>query len=146
VPPTDEWAAPVPRHPDRWRALAPAAVLLVIALVGVRNHVMRDQSSWQGASFGMFATFENDISRSVAVTVDDGEGPRRVRLPEHLEDDVRRLEVVPTDEGAAELAEEVAELLEPGSVVHVEVRRIDLTRGDPMELSLQVLASGTAKA
>jgi hypothetical protein len=140
-----DWAAPLPRRrSDRLRALAPVLLLLVIAVVGVRNHIVRDQSSWQGVTFGMFATYENNVSREVVVTVDRGDGPERVSLPDSLDDDVRRLEVVPTDGAAASLARSVLDLLDGPADVDVTVRKIVLTGDDPLELRYGPLATGTA--
>jgi hypothetical protein len=140
----DDWSTPVPPGRDRWRALAPALLLAVVALLGVRNHLVRDQSSWQGASFGMFATYENDSSRVVAVTVDGGDGPTRVRLPDSLHDDVRRLEVVPTEADANALARRVLELLPGPATVEVTVRKVVLTGDDPLRLRYEVLTRGGA--
>lgn len=70
-----EWAAPPPSTTgDRWRAIAPALALVLVALVGVRNHVDHDQSSWEGASFGLFATYDNDASR-LALLVNSNDDP-----------------------------------------------------------------------
>jgi hypothetical protein len=140
------WSTPLPRdRTDRARAVLPAVLLVVVAVVGVRNHVVHDQSSWQGASFGMFATYENDSSRSVAVTVDGGSGPQRVSLPKDLQDDVRRLEVTPSDAAATRLASAVTERVGAGVTVEVVVRRVVLDGDDPLTLHYDPLASGSAR-
>jgi hypothetical protein len=124
--------------------VAPAVLLVLIAALGVRNHVVRDQSSWQGVSFGMFATYENNVSRVVVVTVDRGAGPTRVSLPESLADDVRRLEVVPTDGATSSLARSVLDLVDGHATVEVSVRKVVLSGDDPLELRYELLASGEA--
>ena len=141
-----EWAAPVPRAPsDRVRALVPAVLLVVVALVGVRNHVVRDQSSWQGASFGMFATYDNRTSRTVIVEVDRGEGPERVDLPPELRDDAERLKVVPTEGGAGALAAAVLERVDDERAsVDVEVRRVVLDDHDGLEVRVEPIVEAGA--
>jgi hypothetical protein len=142
--PDPEWSAPLPAGADRWRAIAPAVLLAVIALMGVRNHIVRDQSSWQGAGFGMFATYDNDSSRVVAVSIDGGDGPQRVRLPDSLDDEVLRLKVVPTGDGADALARRVLELVDGPADVQVTVRKVTLSGDDVITLRYEVLASGEA--
>ncbi len=141
----DDWSTRVPAGRDRWRAIAPALLLAVVALLGVRNHVVRDQSSWQGASFGMFATYENDSSRVVAVMLDAGDGPRRVRLPDSLRDDVRRLEVVPTKADADALARRVLGLVDGPAEVEVTVRKVVLSGDETLRLRYEVLTTGGAR-
>ena len=141
-----DWAAPVPRgRSDRLRALAPAVLLVVVALVGVRHHVVRDQSSWQGASFGMFATYDNGNSREVVVTVDRGDGPARVTLPKDLRDDAQRLTIVPTEGGADALAGAVLERVEgEDTSVRVEVRRLVLDDDGTLRAHLETIVDAEA--
>ena len=80
------------------------ALLVAIATLGVIRSVTLEQSSWQGASFGMFATYENTTSRAVRVRLDRADGPVFVNVPADLDDDAVRLEVVPTDASARRLA------------------------------------------
>jgi hypothetical protein len=143
----DGWAAPLPdERSDRLRAVLPLLVLLAVAGIGVRNHIERDQSSWQGATFGMFATYENDISRTVVVTVDRGDGPERVALPGELDDDVRRLAVVPTEGAARDLARAVLDLVDGADVtVTVEVRRVALEDDEDLRLHLETLVQASER-
>jgi hypothetical protein len=141
---SDDWSVPLPPRPDRWRAVAPAVLLAVVALLGVRNHSVRHQTSWRGASFGMFATYENDVSRVVVVVLDKGDGPTRVTLPDSLADDVLALRVVPTDAHAAELARAVLDLVDGPARVDVTVRKIVLSGDDQLTLRYRPLASGEA--
>jgi hypothetical protein len=143
----DGWAAPLPgERSDRLRAVLPLVVLFVVAALGFRNHIVRDQSSWQGASFGMFATYENDISRTVIVTVDRGDGPERVALPSELDDDVRRLAVVPTKGAARDLARAVLDLVDGADVtVTVEVRRVALEDDEDLRLHLETLVQASER-
>jgi hypothetical protein len=130
---------------DRARAIAPAALLLVIALIGVRNHVVRDQSSWQGASFGMFATYDNRVSRVVIATLRQDDEVTRLAIPADLRDDARRLTVAPTGGGARSMARAIVSRVEGDSTVRIEVRGPALEHdADGLELRLTVLAEGEA--
>lgn len=121
-----------PRRTERWRSLAPAALLVAIAAVGVVRSITLDQSSWQGASFGMFATYESSRSRVVQVRVHGAGGEVVVQLPEDLADDGERLEVVPTDGAAQRLAAAVLHRLPPagGQRVLVEVWGLRVIRDE----------------
>jgi hypothetical protein len=130
---------------DRARAIAPAALLLVIALIGVRNHVVRDQSSWQGASFGMFATYDSRVSRQVVATLHEDGEVTRLAIPADLGDDARRLTVVPTGGGARSMARAIVSRVDGDASVRIEVRGPVLEQGaDGLELRLTVLAAGSA--
>jgi hypothetical protein len=126
--------------------VAPAVLLAIIAVVGVRNHVHRDQSSWEGASFGMFATYENHVSRLVVVTVTGPDGPFRAALPDDLQDDAQRLRVVPSQAAADRLAQAVAERVRDDGATGVEVAlwRIGLGTEDGLRLRLHEVLTGTA--
>lgn len=121
------WAAPLPRGVgDRVRALALPALLVAIATLGVVRHIAVEQSSWQGATFGMFATYDNRTSRTIVITLTEPEGERRVAVPPELRDDARRLGVVPTEAGARALARRVLALADDATAVSIEVWRLDL--------------------
>jgi hypothetical protein len=142
-----EWAAPLPRAgSDRLRALAPAVLLAAVALVGVRNHVDHDQSSWEGASFGMFATYDNHVSRLVLVTVTGPDGPFLARLPDSLEDDALRLRVAPSEGAADRLARQVAALVadDGATRVTVELWRIAVDDAHGFRLRFEPVLTGTA--
>lgn len=114
---------------------------MAIATLGVVRSATLQQSSWQGASFGMFATYDNRASRTVVVQVAESGTQRRVRLPSDLEDDATRLTVVPTDDAARRLAEEVLDLVPGADEVEVDVWRLQVrtTKG-----ALLVTTSGLA--
>ena len=125
------------------------ALLVVVATVGVVRSVTLHQSSWHGASFGMFATYDNVSSRTVRVTLDGagGASPVRVQLPAALEDDAGRLEVVPTDAGARRLAAEILERVPADRArrVLVEVWRVRVRdEGGDLRLGAEPLARGQA--
>lgn len=125
------------------------ALLVTVAALGVYRHATLDQTSWQGASFGMFATYDSRPSRAVIVRVADGTDVRQVALPTELEDDAERLRVVPTDGGAVDLARDVATALAhvgtPFDGVEVEVRGLAIQRSDDgLEVRIRRLAHGGA--
>lgn len=144
-----EWAAPVPQdRGDRLRVVALPVLLAAIAVVGVLRVAALDQSSWQGASFGMFATYDNTISRSLAVTVTGPDGTARVLLPADLRDDARRLKVVPTEAGADRLAAQVLARIADAEAVEVVVQRLSIEQppaDDGLRISVEEIVSGTAR-
>ena len=141
----DRWAVPLPSTwGDRARSLALPILLVAVASLGVYRSVTLEQSSWQGASFGMFATYDNVSSRAVIVRLIGPDGPTGLALPPGLDDDATRLEVVPTDRGARDLARKVSErpLPEGSTAVEVDVLRIVVT--DDLHLRFERIASGWA--
>lgn len=133
---------------DRWRALALPALLMLVATVGVARSVTLDQSSWQGASFGMFATYDNSTSRAIRTTVHGPDGARRVVLPDDLAAHAERVKVVPTDGAARGLAEEALRRVDAGggSRVVVEVWRLVLDDdGGGLRAGAERLARGEAE-
>lgn len=143
------WAAPLPPRPgDRLRALAAPVLLAAIASLGVARAVTLDQSSWQGASFGMFATYDNDVSRIVRVYVEGPGGSVRSILPASLKDDATRLRVTPTESAAAALARQTLAVVrhDGATDVLVEVWRIHLDDLDGvLHLRTELLASARAE-
>lgn len=128
----DTWASPLPGTlGDRLRAVAPAVLLAVIAVLGTYNHVDHDQSSWEGASFGMFSTYENHVSRVVLVTVVGPDGRVQALLPPDLRDDALRLRVAPSQGAIDRLARDVLGRVEDegATSVEVELRTLHLSAG-----------------
>ncbi len=132
---------------DRAKALAAPLLLATVALVGVVRSATLDQSSWQGASFGMFATYDNDVSRTVVVTASLPDDPARVALPSHLHDDARQLQVVPTDARARRLAQATLRdaTQDRATRVHVAVLGVRLQDDGVLTLRFEQLASGEAQ-
>jgi hypothetical protein len=143
------WATPLPASGlDRLRALALPTLLMIVAALGVHRAATLHQSSWQGVSFGMFATYDNTTSRIVRVTVESDDGPQRVDLPPDLRDDATRLRVVPTEGMARALARAVLTRVGAtrGHEVRVEVWRLVLRDGDGgLRLRLEPLVAGAAR-
>ncbi len=141
------WSAALPRSTsDRARALAPAALLVVVALMGVRNHIVRDQSSWQGASFGMFATYDNGVSRAVLASLEQDGTSTRLAVPADLRDDARRLAVVPTRGAARSLAKALLDRVarSDGATVRVEVRALELDGAADLRVQLDPVVEAAA--
>lgn len=86
------------------RSLAVPALLVVVALLQIVRVDRLDQSSWSGVGFGMFATVDNETSRTVRGYQRDGDVLRPVPLPPELDREAFELRVVPSDERARTLA------------------------------------------
>lgn len=97
-------------------AVAVPIVAAAVALVGVVRYHERDQSSWRGASFGMFATYEAHRSRFVRVTVHRDGIDTLVALPDDLERLRERAAVTPRDGAAEALARAVSERVDADEV------------------------------
>lgn len=95
----------------------PLAVGLVPALVVAvwLNHwfaVERDDlSTWSGAGYGMFATYDNEDTRFVLGKYFDGDGAHTATPPPALADLAFAARVLPTDERVRALAEAWLRLL-----------------------------------
>lgn len=98
-------------------------IMLVVALVQATRVVTLEQSTWQGAGFGMFATYDFDDTRSVvAVAVIDG---RDVLLSlDGIGPSLRRrARVVPSDAVLRTVGEVLVSTAPAGTAsVRVEVR------------------------
>lgn len=105
-------------------AVVPVVLVAVAALSIFRFHEYR-QSSWQGVGFGMFATYDNRISRFTRVDVEVDGDVTRVDPRSAFPDLVDRGEVTPSGGAPRELAEAVRERLDADRVV-VEIWRIDV--------------------
>lgn len=140
------WAVPLPRDArDRVRALAVAALLLAIASLGIYRSATLDQPSWQGASFGMFATYDNISSRTIAAYAITDAGRQRIGLPGDLHDDATRLTVVPTEHAADALARRLLARAGDGvAAVDVEVRRVVVERDGGLRLDVEPITMGAA--
>lgn len=125
------------------------ALLVVVAVVGVVRYHTLGQSSWRGVSMGMFATYDNETSRVVEVTVENAGGATRVSLPPDLADDRDRLKVVPTDGAARRLATAVLASAQPAGATRasVTVWRLHLDdRGGDLVATRRRLAHAEAVA
>jgi hypothetical protein len=100
------------RRPRRWQdtaswVVAPA-LLVTVGVVQWWRVDRYDQSTWSGSGFGMFATFENDTNRFLAVTVElDGER-RRAAVPGDVAGAADDLLIVPSAAATQALADDLA--------------------------------------
>lgn len=121
-------------HTTRVRiaALASPVLMVVVALFGTWQHSMHDQSSWSGASFGMFATIDAEATRQVRAFIERDGNPTPLSIPEELERRAFEVQVLPTEERLARLGREWVELteLEAGAEVVVEVWGIDFNSAE----------------
>lgn len=72
---------------ERVASLVPPLILVLVALISMWQTSTRDQSSWSGAGFGMFATIDGEATRQVRAYVEETGQP----LP--LPADLQRLEL-----------------------------------------------------
>jgi hypothetical protein len=113
---------------DLLLALVAPAVLVVVALTQTIRVHEDDQTSWKGASFGMFASIESGQTRAVLAWLEaSGE-----RLPVPDTRTVELARILPTDENAADVGLELIERLglDPGTAVRVEVRGTEVADVD----------------
>lgn len=107
----------------RGRAVIVPIVMILVAVVQVMRVLAFNQSSWQGAGFGMFATYDFDGTRGVvAAAVVEGEA---VQLPldDVTPDLYRRARVVPTDDVLREMVAALRPVAPAGfTAIVVEVR------------------------
>jgi len=92
---------------DRWLALVAPILLLAVATVAVVRFHWVQQSSWQGAGFGMFATHDYVPSRALRATASIGGTDRAVPIPAGLGSRVERVLAAPGDAAMVSLAEDL---------------------------------------
>lgn len=129
---------------DRLRALAAPVLLIVIALLGAARSAILDQSSWQGASFGMFATYDNRTTRVVVVQVEEDGVVQAVPVPAELRPEADRLLVVPSQPAADSLADRVLQSSDHHQRAIVEVRALVLDGADDLQVSWRTITSAVA--
>ena len=109
--------------------VTPALVVAVAALQLYRADTL-DQSSWSGAGFGMFATYESEITRFTRVHAVTDDGETQIPVPPEAGRAFVEATVVPTDGYLEALADEVIATLDDPEVdaVRVELWGIDFDR------------------
>ena len=90
-----------------WRAWAPAATLVVVALVQVVLAKTADLSPWKGGGFGMFATTDGTAFRYVRIFVEAPGRSEEVEIAPSLEDAATRAQLFPSDVMLTRLARAV---------------------------------------
>lgn len=113
--------------------VVPLLLVGVALLAVVRYHDQR-QSSWQGVGFGMFATYDNRVSRFTRVDITVDGTTTRVDARTGFDELVDRSEVVPLGPAPTELARRVLERTQADSVV-VEIWGIAV---DPSDAGLGI--------
>jgi hypothetical protein len=112
--------------------LATPVLVVAVALVQLYRADALDQSSWSGAGFGMFATYESEITRFVRVYAVTESGETRLPVPPSAQRALVEARVVPTDGYLEVLADEVAAAVDDPEVesVRVELWAIDFDRDE----------------
>lgn len=110
------------RTPWRLAVIVPTIMVLVAALHAVRV-VRFDQSTWQGAGFGMFATYDFDGTRTVVAVASVRGGEVLVPLDHVDRRLIRRVLVAPDDATLETIAEAARDAVPAGADrLVVEVR------------------------
>ena len=121
---------------ERAALVAVPALLVLVALLQIGRANLYDQSSYAGFGFGMFATYENELSRWTEVTATDSDHASFSVTPAAGPDLVAQ--EVPTIDNIEALAESVL-LSDPSFVtVHAAVWTVAIT-GRPMRLERVLL-------
>jgi hypothetical protein len=116
-----------------WRAILPAALLVVVAGVQVTLARTAGLSPWKGGGFGMFSTTDDGGRRYVRIFVSAPERSEEIAVSPSLEDAARRAAVLPRDVELARLARLVVEregrYRRPVDTVRIETWRIEYSPG-----------------
>jgi hypothetical protein len=92
-----------------WRALLPAAVLIVVAGAQVTLATTAGLSAWKGGGFGMFSTTDDGGHRYVRIFVTAPDRSEEISIAPSLEDAARRATSLPGDAQLSRLARQVVE-------------------------------------
>lgn len=111
-------------------------LLVVVALVQILRAVTLDQSSFAGYGFGMFATYENELSRWTEVTATSADGASFPVVPPSDLD--LAAQEVPTSANLEALARSVLRADEEIQGVEAEVWTVSVA-GRPMRLERELL-------
>lgn len=121
-------------------------VLLAVAAVQGWRVVEHDQSTWSGAGYGMFATYDNEDTRFVTATLTVADGAqRREFVPGELARLAFEARVTPSAERVQHLADQwLARSAREVAAVDVTVWGIELVDRDPALLDARPIRSATA--
>jgi len=114
-------------------ALAPPALLVVVACVQIVLTHRTGLTPWKGGGFGMFATTDGTQFRYVRLFVDAPDRSEELDVPPSLEELAARAQALPSTGQLERLARAVAAREQrkrrPAETVRVEVWRIDFAPG-----------------
>jgi hypothetical protein len=145
----EPWPDPRAPLPQSWRdrvlVLVVPALLVVVATIQITRVVRLDQSSWSGAGYGMFATYEYEDTRTLRVVARAGGVDRAIALPTDLSRAGFEARVVPTERRLHALAERVLDRAPDAESVTVQVWGIDVSTGDRrVGADAELVATATA--
>ena len=127
---------------ERVALFAVPVLLVLVALLQIGRAKLLDQSSYAGFGFGMFATYENELSRWTEVTVTDSDHNEFSVAP--AADLDLEAQEVPTSDNVEALAESVL-ISDPSFViVHAAIWTVAIT-DRPMQLERVLLVESTAE-
>lgn len=122
-------------------------VMLLVAAIGTWRHHALDQTSWRGASVGMFARVDAPANRLVRGVVEvprtEGGGTGRVlrHPPRELSSTAERALVTPTDHNLRQLAAAWETTVDEGRLVRVEVWATRFRGSSPPAVRLELVGS-----
>ena len=125
---------------ERLAAWTVPIVLVAVAGLQVGRAARLDQSSYAGFGFGMFATYENELSRWTEVTVTTEEGIQIPARPDAALD--LAAQEVPTESNVEALAASVLSSDPAFVTVHAAVWTVEV-RGRPMQLERVLMVEST---
>lgn len=118
--------------------IVPLIATVFAGVAVVRYHAL-DQSTWRGASFGMFASYEYEQGRYLRALVVDDDGTHQVAVPPDLDELRRRAITVPGGPAPREMARALRVRTGADQVV-VEIRGHDVEISDTdIEVGIKVL-------
>ena len=124
---TDDGAGPESR--DRWRAVLPVSLLVVVACAQVTLVRTAGLTPWKGGGFGMFSTTDGGGRRYVRVFVIGVERSEEIAISPSLQDAAWRASLLPRDAELSRLARRVVERerrhRRPVDLVRIETWRIE---------------------
>lgn len=129
---------------DRERLAAWAVPVLLLAVAGLQigRAAVLDQSSYAGFGFGMFATYENELSRWTEVTATTKDGAEVSVQPDGALD--LAAQEVPTGSNVSALAASLLSSNPEFVSVHATVWTVAVT-GRPMQLERVLMVESTVE-
>jgi hypothetical protein len=129
-------------HRERLAAWAVPTLLLAVAGLQMGRAAVLDQSSYAGFGFGMFATYENELSRWTEVTATMMDGTEVSVRPDAALD--LAVQEVPTDSNVEALAASVLRSDPEFVSVHAAVWTVAVD-GRPMQLEKVLMVESTVE-
>ena len=120
--------------------MAVPVLLTGVAFLQIGRAAVLDQSSYAGFGFGMFATYENELSRWTEIHVTDADGDRfRIKVDPGLD---LAAQEVPTRSNVERVAAAALESDDSYAAVHAALWSVEVS-GRPMQLERILLVEAS---